>query len=345
MVLQLLDLVLLALTFFIGVLVARGLANSHYQKQLQQEKANWSAEQQLDSPATVLEGLTLGWLNLLLQALWPPVLEKHVANLTANLLQRILDEVLSKNMHKAPWKYINSILVEELSFGQVPPSFQAAVAKYDPGASMLSFSMDVHYRSSGAQAVMLVKSRSFGVLAPLSVRLEATHVQLKGRLHLGLLLGPEPPGIKGIYYSFTHPPDLDIAVRPLGMPLPPGLSRLTGALRGVLSNIINKRIVEPERRFFDLHQMYLDKHIAREGLVVCCRSSFNGPKTLYYHQQQPLKIHQQQQQLLLALLHQAVYHPAHLLGIQSGNQQQQLPQVQTAAVTVARSMPVTVRCR
>jgi hypothetical protein len=33
-------------------------------------------------------------------------------------------QVLEKDSHKAPWKYINTISVEQLSFGLLPPTFQ-----------------------------------------------------------------------------------------------------------------------------------------------------------------------------------------------------------------------------
>jgi hypothetical protein len=31
----------------------------------------------------------------------------------------------------------------------------------------------------------------------------------------------------------------------------------------VLRRIISRRMVEPQRRFFDLHRLYMNKHIAR----------------------------------------------------------------------------------
>lgn len=46
-----------------------------------------------------------------------------------------------------------------------------------------------------ATAQLLVKSKALPLLAPVTARLEATYVQFKGRLNLGLLLGSEPPGI------------------------------------------------------------------------------------------------------------------------------------------------------
>lgn len=40
-----------------------------------------------------MECFTLGWLNLIMQALWTPVLEKHIAGLVTELLQRVMNEV------------------------------------------------------------------------------------------------------------------------------------------------------------------------------------------------------------------------------------------------------------
>ena len=40
--------------------------------------------------------------------LWPHVLEKHLADLTSELLQRLFNEVLQKHAAKAPWKYIGA---------------------------------------------------------------------------------------------------------------------------------------------------------------------------------------------------------------------------------------------
>lgn len=69
-------------------------------------------------------------------------------------LRLLFVQVLMKGGQKAPWKYLDSIDVEELSFGLVPPALQVASAKFDPTASMLTISMDVRFTSSSAQAVV-----------------------------------------------------------------------------------------------------------------------------------------------------------------------------------------------
>jgi len=43
---------------------------------------------------------------------------------------------------------------------------------------------------------LLVRSKAVGMFAPVTVRLEVTHVKLRGRLRLGLALAQEAPGIK-----------------------------------------------------------------------------------------------------------------------------------------------------
>lgn len=63
-------------------------------------------------------------------------------------------QVLVKGSQKAPWKYLDSIEVEELRFGLVPPNLQVASAKFDPAASMLTLAMDVRFVSNSAQAVV-----------------------------------------------------------------------------------------------------------------------------------------------------------------------------------------------
>ena len=40
-----------------------------------------------------MESFTLGWLNLIIQALWVPVLEKHLSGLIMEGLQKVLIEV------------------------------------------------------------------------------------------------------------------------------------------------------------------------------------------------------------------------------------------------------------
>lgn len=50
--------------------------------------------------------------------------------------------------------------VEEVTFGLVPPRFQFCTAKYDPGTRVLALGMDMHYVSSGMQAVVGARNHS-----------------------------------------------------------------------------------------------------------------------------------------------------------------------------------------
>jgi hypothetical protein len=54
----------------------------------------------------------------------------------------------------------------------------------------------------GPPSQLLVRMKDLGLplLQGMSMRAEATHVHVKGRVHLGIALTHEAPGIKGVYY-------------------------------------------------------------------------------------------------------------------------------------------------
>ena len=56
-------------------------------------RARWEQAAAQDSPHSLVESATLGWVNVLLSALWGPVLEKNAAGQTAGVLQRTIAEV------------------------------------------------------------------------------------------------------------------------------------------------------------------------------------------------------------------------------------------------------------
>ncbi len=62
--------------------------------------------------------------------------------------------MLTKSKDKGPWKYIEHVNVEEVTFGLAPPQFQFAQAKYDPARQHLQLHVDLHFNSSGLQAVV-----------------------------------------------------------------------------------------------------------------------------------------------------------------------------------------------
>jgi len=62
--------------------------------------------------------------------------------------------VLKKVGEKKPWKYIDAVAVEGVTFGLSPPQFQFANAKYDPARQHLQIQLNLRYNSSGFQAVV-----------------------------------------------------------------------------------------------------------------------------------------------------------------------------------------------
>ncbi|KXZ55033.1 hypothetical protein GPECTOR_3g194 [Gonium pectorale] len=280
---------------------AWSVANAKYKKQLHAATARYDAaikqaQQEAGGGgapgdggggggvAAVYESFTLGWLNLLVQHLWLPVLEKLVSSIAAEKLQLILNEVLRKFSDRIPWKYIQTVAVEVVTFGLAPPQFQFCTAKYDPSRSYLLLTMDMTYHSSGFQAVLTPRLRPMGPLKQLSVRLEIMQLRLAGKLHLGLHLTKEPPGIKGIDYSFAGPPEFDIQASPVGyLGLPGELPGLVAQLRSVLQRVLNRRLVEPSRRYLDLQRIYRNKHVQRiGGPGGCLRVCVIGGRNLMY---------------------------------------------------------------
>ena len=55
---------------------------------------------------------------------------------------------------RRPWKYLEHVSVEEVTFGLAPPTFQFAHAKYDPARQHLQLQVNVRFNSSGFQAVV-----------------------------------------------------------------------------------------------------------------------------------------------------------------------------------------------
>lgn len=168
-------------------------------------------QQQRDEAAAapggaLVESFTLGWLNAAVRALWVPVLEKHVAAAALEAVQKALNEAMEQRggaggRGGGPLpRLFSAVTVESLTFGGAPPQLGAAVARYEPARQLLTISLDCSYASSGAQAVVLLRTRAAPPLPALEARVEATRVRISGRLRLGVQFTAEAPGVKGCYY-------------------------------------------------------------------------------------------------------------------------------------------------
>lgn len=59
--------------------------------------------------------------------------------------------------------------------------------------------------------------RAHALLPSVSGRVAATHLNVAGRMLIGLHLFSRAPGIKGVDVSFVHPPEVDVKFSPFGM--------------------------------------------------------------------------------------------------------------------------------
>ncbi|KAG1681000.1 hypothetical protein FOA52_009959 [Chlamydomonas sp. UWO 241] len=244
-------------------------------------------------PPVVLESFTLGWLNMLVQATWAPVLERLVSAFATEKLQAVLNEVLEKAGKKPPWKYIDHFAVDEVTLGLAPPQFHNATAKYDAAKQYLQIQLDIKYVSSGFQAMLSPRIAQIGMLKAFALRFEVTQLVLSGRLSLGLQLSPDAPGIRGVEYSFltggTWPcmrhgapaephaneswtamhcqePHFEIQASPLGLSGMAGeLPGLISSLRAALLKAMSKKVVEPHRKFLDVAKLFHSKYVMKSG--------------------------------------------------------------------------------
>ena len=63
-------------------------------------------------------------------------------------------QVLKKVGDKKPWKYIDAVAVEGVTFGLSPPQLQFANAKFDPSRQHLQIQLNMRFNSNGFQAVV-----------------------------------------------------------------------------------------------------------------------------------------------------------------------------------------------
>lgn len=59
--------------------------------------------------------------------------------------------------------------------------------------------------------------RAHALLPRVSGRVAVTHVNMSGRMLIGLHLFSRAPGIKGVDMSFVHPPEVDMKFSPFGL--------------------------------------------------------------------------------------------------------------------------------
>ena len=59
--------------------------------------------------------------------------------------------------------------------------------------------------------------RAHALLPRVSGRVAVTHVNMSGRMLIGLHLFSRAPGVKGVDMSFVHPPEVDMKFSPFGM--------------------------------------------------------------------------------------------------------------------------------
>ncbi len=86
------------------------------------------------------------------------------------------------------------------------------------GMHLLSLALATSCHKTGCPCLQIApRMRAHALLPTLSGRVAVTHLNLTGRILIGLHLFSRAPGIKGLEVSFIAPPELDVKFSPFGV--------------------------------------------------------------------------------------------------------------------------------
>ena len=86
------------------------------------------------------------------------------------------------------------------------------------GTHLLSLVLATVRNKTGCPCLQIApRMRAHALLPTLSGRVAVTHLNLTGRILIGLHLFSRAPGIKGLEVSFITPPELDVKFSPFGV--------------------------------------------------------------------------------------------------------------------------------
>eukprot|EP00892_Ulva_mutabilis_P000158 jgi/Ulvmu1/10142/UM006_0096.1 len=208
-------------------------------------------QQTSQSPWTVVESITCGWLNLLLKYMWPGFISNIATNLTVNQLNNLFAR-LSRMLSGMPIFRVvfSQMVLRELCMGATPPRFANATVRIHPEEAAMEVEVDIDWATSGMRLV--VDSLVSLSEQQWNMKLTGFDVILRGRMLFVLKLSRSRlPGIVGMHFSFVQKPYLtfDIALKGVMFSELPGL---VSELKRRLVNIIAAEAVEPARVWIDL---------------------------------------------------------------------------------------------
>ena len=268
---------------------ARRLTQLAADRKLRRVKAAMAYARHRDATYTSVETGMLEWINHLLRHEWRAVISAAVDEQARAAMERVM-----RDASRMSGGLVRRAVVEEATFGVVPPDLKLYVSRYNPGEDYLQFEFDFRWDTVSSHIVIKADvsapsgghSNALGgipsallstfarAVPSVRVPIHVTDLSFAGRLLLGVRLSARAPGVSGLDISFDGKPDVSVSVRPAGVPVNdiPGVRAF---VEQKIGEVFAASYVEPKRYYHDVESLFLSKNL--KGIPGSIDASAIGP--------------------------------------------------------------------
>jgi len=268
---------------------ARRLTQLAADRKLRRVKAAMAYARHRDATYTSVETGMLEWINHLLRHEWRAVISAAVDEQARAAMERVM-----RDASRMSGGLVRRAVVEEATFGVVPPDLKLYVSRYNPGEDYLQFEFDFRWDTVSSHIVIKADvsapsgghSNALGgipsallstfarAVPSVRVPIHVTDLSFAGRLLLGVRLSARAPGVSGLDVSFDGKPDVSVSVRPAGVPVNdiPGVRAF---VEQKIGEVFAASYVEPKRYYHDVESLFLSKNL--KGIPGSIDASAIGP--------------------------------------------------------------------
>ena len=268
---------------------ARRLTQLAANRKLRRVKAAMAYARHRDATYTSVETGMLEWINHLLRHEWRAVISAAVDEQARAAMERVM-----RDASRMSGGLVRRAVVEEATFGVVPPDLKLYVSRYNPGEDYLQFEFDFRWDTVSSHIVIKADvsapsgghSNALGgipsallstfarAVPSVRVPIHVTDLSFAGRLLLGVRLSARAPGVSGLDVSFDGKPDVSVSVQPAGVPVNdiPGVRAF---VEQKIGEVFAASYVEPKRYYHDVESLFLSKNL--KGIPGSIDASAIGP--------------------------------------------------------------------
>ena len=268
---------------------ARRLTQLAADRKLRRVKAAMAYARHRDATYTSVETGMLEWINHLLRHEWRAVISAAVDEQARAAMERVM-----RDASRMSGGLVRRAVVEEATFGVVPPDLKLYVSRYNPGEDYLQFEFDFRWDTVSSHIVIKADvsapsgghSNALGgipsallstfarAVPSVRVPIHVTDLSFAGRLLLGVRLSARAPGVSGLDVSFDGKPDVSVSVKPAGVPVNdiPGVRAF---VEQKIGEVFAASYVEPKRYYHDVESLFLSKNL--KGIPGSIDASAIGP--------------------------------------------------------------------